>query len=100
MYTSPPSPRDGAALPQSLVSCGRENVRFWRVKRQHLPGCPTSLNEYARGAEFTDLAFEASYGAGDESDLSDHSDIDGPVREDLDDLSDASADADASGEQA
>ena len=69
MYTSPPSPRDGAALPQSLVSCGRENVRFWRVKRQHLPGCPTSLNEYARAAEFTDLAFEASYGAGDESDV-------------------------------
>jgi hypothetical protein len=42
-------------------------VRFWRIKRQHLPGCPSSLNEYARNAEFTDLAFEASYGGVDEA---------------------------------
>ncbi|CAM9586445.1 unnamed protein product, partial [Phaeothamnion confervicola] len=46
-----------------LVSCGRENVRFWRVKRRHLPACPAILNEFARGTEFTDLAFESAYGA-------------------------------------
>lgn len=49
-----------------LVSCGRENVRFWRVKRGHLPGCPVVLDQHARGTEFTDVAFEplADRGAG------------------------------------
>lgn len=41
-----------------LVSCGHENVRFWRVKRGHLPGCPVVLDQHARGTEFTDVAFE------------------------------------------
>ena len=32
------------------------------MSRRHLPGCPaeSSVNEYARGLEFTDLDFEAS----------------------------------------
>ena len=42
-----------------LVSCGRENIRFWRVRKHHLPGCPVILNEYARNSIFTDLDFEA-----------------------------------------
>lgn len=46
-----------------LVSCGRENIRFWRVKRRCLPGCPVILNQYARNCSFTDLAFESGYGA-------------------------------------
>jgi WD40 repeat protein len=46
----------------NLVSCGRENIRFWRIKRGHLRGCPVRLNEYARGTKFTDLAFESAYG--------------------------------------
>jgi WD40 repeat protein len=31
-----------------LVSCGRENIRFWRIRKGHLPGRPVLLNEYAR----------------------------------------------------
>ena len=48
--------------PMQLVSCGRENIRFWRMKNGHLRGCPVILNEYARDTQFTDLAFESSYG--------------------------------------
>jgi hypothetical protein len=44
------------------VSCGHENVRFWRIRRKHLPACPAILNEFSRGTHFTDLAFESSYG--------------------------------------
>jgi len=35
--------------PGKLVSCGGENVRFWRIKAGHLPACPAILNEFARG---------------------------------------------------
>ncbi|OQR89273.1 hypothetical protein THRCLA_09817 [Thraustotheca clavata] len=41
-----------------LVSCGRENIRFWRIKSGHLPGCPIVLHEYARNNTFTDIAFD------------------------------------------
>ena len=40
-----------------LVSCGRENIRFWRVKDGHLPGCSVALNAL-RQSHFTCLAFE------------------------------------------
>ena len=40
-----------------LVSCGRENIRFWRMKKGHLPGRPVQLNEFARGYLFTDIAY-------------------------------------------
>ncbi|CAN0409782.1 unnamed protein product, partial [Ectocarpus sp. 8 AP-2014] len=43
---------------QRLVSCGRENVRFWRVRRRHLPACPAVLNDFARDLACTDLAFQ------------------------------------------
>ena len=49
-----------------LVSCGRENIRFWRMKRGCLPGCPVVLNAFARGSHFTDVAFDAAYGARDQ----------------------------------
>ena len=41
----------------SLISCGRENVRFWRMKKSHLPGRPVALNEYARGNDFLCLRY-------------------------------------------
>ena len=44
-------------LDASLVSCGRENIRFWRIRKGHLPGRPVLLNEYARGYVFNDIAF-------------------------------------------
>ena len=46
-----------------LVSCGRENVRFWRVTKAHLRGCPVILRQFARSCTYTDLAFESGYGA-------------------------------------
>jgi len=52
-----------------LVSCGSENVRFWRLKSDHLPACPAILNEFARGTAFTDVAFESSYGMLDDRDI-------------------------------
>ena len=45
-----------------LISCGRENIRFWRIRNGHLRGCPVILNEYARDTIFTDIAFESAYG--------------------------------------
>lgn len=42
---------------EQLVSCGKENIRFWRVKNQHLPGSPVVLNHHARNTIFTVLDF-------------------------------------------
>jgi WD40 repeat protein len=50
--------------PRHLVSCGRENVRFWRISRGHLPARPAVLQQYARSATFTAVAFESMYGHG------------------------------------
>ncbi|KAG1691424.1 hypothetical protein DVH05_026914 [Phytophthora capsici] len=43
-----------------LVSCGRENVRYWRVNPNsgHLTGSPVILNEYSRGTVFNDIGFD------------------------------------------
>lgn len=46
-----------------LVSCGKENVRFWRLRNSHLSGSPVILNEYSRGTVFTDLSFDPVYQA-------------------------------------
>ncbi|XP_075422310.1 WD repeat-containing protein 90 isoform X3 [Ascaphus truei] len=43
-----------------MVSCGRDNVRLWRVRSGALRSCPVNLGEY-HTLEFTDLAFEAGY---------------------------------------
>jgi WD40 repeat protein len=47
---------------KSLVSCGRENIRFWRIKKGHLPGRPVMLNEYSRGFMFSEIAFDTDPG--------------------------------------
>ena len=44
--------------PDRLVSCGKENIRFWRIKNQHLPGCAVVLNHNARDTVFTVLDFD------------------------------------------
>ncbi|KAM6407489.1 WD repeat-containing protein 90 [Rhynochetos jubatus] len=43
-----------------MVSCGRDNVRLWRVRNGALRSCPVSLGEY-HSLEFTDLAFEGGH---------------------------------------
>ncbi|XP_035829418.1 WD repeat-containing protein 90 [Aplysia californica] len=41
-----------------MVSCGRDNVRLWRVREGALRSAPVSLGEY-HAMEFTDVCFEA-----------------------------------------
>ncbi|XP_070586998.1 WD repeat-containing protein 90-like isoform X5 [Erythrolamprus reginae] len=43
-----------------MVSCGRDNVRLWRIQSGALRSCPVNLGEY-RSLEFTDLAFEVGH---------------------------------------
>lgn len=46
------------AEPDRLVSCGVENIRFWRINKEHLSGTCIILNQHARGAEYLDIEFE------------------------------------------
>ncbi|XP_075035229.1 WD repeat-containing protein 90 isoform X1 [Mixophyes fleayi] len=43
-----------------MVSCGRDNVRLWRVRGGSLRSCPVNLGEF-HNLEFTDLAFEVGH---------------------------------------
>lgn len=47
---------------ERMVSCGRDNVRLWRVKEGQLRSAPVNLGEYHL-MEFTDVCFEAGYHA-------------------------------------
>uniref|UniRef100_A0A667XFV9 WD repeat-containing protein 90 n=2 Tax=Myripristis murdjan TaxID=586833 RepID=A0A667XFV9_9TELE len=40
-----------------MVSCGRDNVRLWRMRNGSLRSCPVNLAEY-HSLDFTDVAFE------------------------------------------
>lgn len=40
-----------------MVSCGRGNIRLWRVRNGTLRSCPVNLDEY-QTLDFTDVAFE------------------------------------------
>lgn len=44
----------------SMVSCGRDNIRLWRLKDGTLRSAPVSLGEY-HSMDFTDVCFESSY---------------------------------------
>jgi hypothetical protein len=44
-----------------LVSCGRENIRFWRIKNGHLPAGTVVLNHHARNTVFTVFDYEFAY---------------------------------------
>jgi hypothetical protein len=48
-----------------LCSCGKENIRFWRIEKGHLPGCAVVLNHHARKSHFTCLDFDLVFGATD-----------------------------------
>jgi hypothetical protein len=39
-----------------MVSCGRDNIRLWRVKEGQLRSAPVNLAEH-HSMEFTDVAF-------------------------------------------
>nr|XP_006813552.1 PREDICTED: WD repeat-containing protein 90-like [Saccoglossus kowalevskii] len=43
-----------------MVSCGRDNVRLWRVRNGSLRSAPINLGEY-HTADFNDVCFDASF---------------------------------------
>ncbi|XP_043935318.1 WD repeat-containing protein 90 [Protopterus annectens] len=43
-----------------MVSCGRDNIRLWRVRSGSLRSCPVNLGDY-HAMEFTDVAFEEGH---------------------------------------
>ena len=45
-----------------MVSCGRDNIRLWRLKDGTLRSAPVNLADY-HGMDFTDICFEAGYSA-------------------------------------
>jgi len=42
-----------------MISCGRDNVRLWRVKDGALRSAPVNLGDCRASFEFTDCCFEA-----------------------------------------
>ncbi len=42
----------------SLISCGKENIRFYKIKNNHLPGQSVSLNNTGRGKVFNNLVVD------------------------------------------
>jgi WD40 repeat protein len=59
--------------PDRLVSCGKENIRFWRIKNQHLPGGAVVLNHHARDTIFT--VFDFDFGKVDQPRLAARDDV-------------------------
>jgi WD40 repeat protein len=48
-----------------IASCGKENIRFWRIKNQFIQGSAVVLNQHARNTIFTDLDFENGFKSSD-----------------------------------
>ena len=46
--------------PQQFVTCGHENIRFWRVKGRTLHSAPVALGQHVHNT-FSDVAFETVY---------------------------------------
>lgn len=41
-----------------LVSCGNDNIRFWRIRHGSLRSCPVDLGHHG-SVNFTDIGFGA-----------------------------------------
>lgn len=41
-----------------LATCGKENIKFWRIKKDHLGGKAVVLNQYARNSYFLCLDYD------------------------------------------
>jgi hypothetical protein len=49
-----------------LASCGKENIRFWRIKNNgSIRGSAVVLNHHARNTVFTSLDFEYGFKSSD-----------------------------------
>mmetsp|Transcript_6192 Transcript_6192/g.10031 ORF Transcript_6192/g.10031 Transcript_6192/m.10031 type:complete len:135 (+) Transcript_6192:1499-1903(+) len=44
--------RFNSLVPNSIVSCGKENIKLYKIKNGHLPGQSVILNNMARGKVF------------------------------------------------
>ena len=52
--------RFNPVVEKSLVSCGFENIRLWRIKNNVIPAFSVSLNNNARGKRFNNIDFVVS----------------------------------------
>jgi len=43
------------------MTCGHENIRYWRIKNGHLPGIAVVLNKYSRNSIFSCFDVEWGY---------------------------------------
>lgn len=45
-----------------IISCGKENIRYWRLSKSNISSCAVALNHYARNSVFTvfDFSFDES----------------------------------------
>lgn len=44
----------------SIVACGKENIKLFKIKNGHLPGQSVALNNTARGKYFKHIVFQSS----------------------------------------
>ena len=44
--------RFNSVVSNSLIACGKENIKFFKIKNGHLPGQSVILNNTARGKYF------------------------------------------------
>lgn len=51
--------------PFVIMTCGRENIRSWRLKNDHLQGASIVLDHRARNTIFTDLDYEFGFKSSD-----------------------------------
>ena len=51
--------------PLKMISCGKENIRFWRIKNKFIQGSAVVLNQHARNTIFTDLSFDCNFKSSD-----------------------------------
>jgi len=52
--------------PFILASCGRENIRFWRIREEgNIRGTAVVLNQHSRDTVFTSLDFESGLRSAD-----------------------------------
>lgn len=56
-----------------LVSCGKQNIRFWRIKNKHLPGGAVVLHHHARDTVFT--VFDFDFGKSDQPGVANRDDV-------------------------
>ena len=52
------------AVSNSIISCGKENIKLYKIKSGHLPGQSVILNNTARGKYFHKAVVQYTEGEG------------------------------------